>query len=393
MTNPIPERKPIRRGRLIVGIGVGLALVLAVVVAANSKRLRVWYHTRQMHAGWKETFLQPGERVDGMVSYSLGYAWKRYEASRDALVELGAYRRAEYQFRVLKQGSPDGRHFLRRLMSQGTGSLEVLPSPDWSLSDPPNRLGMMTIWGPPNDVDSLLADLETHDVADYTDRFRRPAVLAQSRDYVQKWPTLGMWLPDDQEVRFFRDNYDLTREILKTEIHNADDKIRGKALYVVAELQGTARDLGPDLVEMLAHAPPGEPAHSVIRALTTIRYRSPECQKELSRHWDAAHSNVETALTIAAAQYALSASEEERERAVALILKRLEPVPEELGEAERKAYLDAQLDAIITINMVRGLKEAEAPLERLLKDSAALWTWTQIPYALKRIREPVDDGP
>lgn len=393
MTNPIPERKPIRRGRLILGIGAGLVLALAVGLAANSRRIRVWYHTRQMNSGWKETFSQPGETTGDLVGYSLGEPWTRYEAARDALVDLGEYRRAEYQFRFLKQGSPDGRHFFGRLMSQDPGSRETPPAPDWILSDSPNHLGTMTIWGPSDKVDSFVADLNTHDVADYTDRFRRPAVLARSRDYIEQWPTLGMWLPDHQEVRFFRNNYDLTREILRTAIHSADDKIRRNALYVVGQLEGTARDLGPDLVQMLALDPLEQPNTSVIRTLTAIRYRSPECQRELSRYWDAGASNPKTALTIAVAQYVISASEEERQRAVALILKRLEPVPEGLGEAEREAYLDAQLDAIITINGVRGLKEAEAPLERLLKDSAALWTWTQIPYALKQIRRPVEDSP
>lgn len=351
-----------RRGRLILGIGVCLVLVLAAGLAANWKRLCIWYHTRQMISGWQETYSQPEERGGGVVSYHLGDAWQRYEAARDALVELGAYRRAEYQFRFLKQNTPDGRHLLPRLMLEGIGTREIPASPDWVLSDSPDGLGTMTIWGPPDEVQSLLADLETHDVADYTDRFRRPAVLAQSRDYVQKWPTLGMWLPDGQEVKFFRDNYDLTRDLLRAEIHNADRKFRSNALYVVAELQGTARDLGPDLVEMLALNPPGEPDSSVIRALTTIRYRSPECQKELSRHWDAVGANIRTALTIAAGQYALSESADERERAVAFLLQRLEPVPEGLDETAREAYLDLQLDTIITINVVRGFREAEAPL-------------------------------
>lgn len=393
MAGDIPESKPIRRAPLILGIGGGLVLILAWWVGANSKRLLVWYHKRQMISGWRETHSQPEVRMGNLIGVTLGEAWKRYEDSRDALVELGAYRLAHYQFQVLKEGTPDRKHLVRRLMSEGDGTREMPPAVNWEMSDSPSGLSTMRMWGPPEDVEALLVDLRTHDVADYTDRFRKPSVLADVQGSVQKWPTLGMWLPDEREVRLFREHYDLTRDVLKKEIRNPDEKFRGKVLYVVQELEGTARDLGPDLVEMLTIAPPGRPGRSVVRALTTIRYRSPECQRELSRHWDAAGASVDTLLSLAAAQAVLSESPEERRRGEAFLVRWLQPVPETLDAAERKAYLETQFTAIITVNAVRGLSVVEGPLERLLENPAASWMRTQIPNALGRIREPVEDAP
>jgi hypothetical protein len=390
MTIEIPEENAHRRRTVIVGFGVCLVLILAGWGAANSKRFFIWIQTRRMNSGWKEHYSQPEIKTGNLIGYEAGEAWERYERAREALCELGAYRRTQYQFQVLMSNSRERSHLTRRLiLSEAPGSPAVAPSLYWELSDAPSGVGTMTIWGRPEEVEALLVDLKTHDVADYGERFRRPEVLAEAQDCVNKWPALGMWLPKNQEVDFFRKHYDVTREILSREIHNNDKEISRTALYVVRELMETARDLGPDLVEILASDPTGEPNLSVVRALTGVRYRSPQCQSELNRQWNAVVEKPDLALTLAAAQYAISESAEERQRAENYITQWLQPMPDELSASERTAYLDTQLDAVMCVKLVPGFKAVEAPLERLLKNPIKLWMTTQIPDALSRIRRPV----
>lgn len=392
MHNEAPSPKSVRKNTLIVLVGGVLFLLLIGWVAGNSKRIQIWYHTRQMNSGWKETHSKSEDVGGGLTSYVLGEGWKRYETSRDMLVELGTYRHVQYQFQALESGSRECRHLQSRLILQSTGTLEEAPSLYWESSEPSEGFATMKIWGTPVEVQKLLADLKEHDVADYKDRFRKPAVLAQAREFVEKWPTLGMWLPDSREIDFFRDNYDFTRDILKKEIRNTDPAIRRNALYVVGELEGAARELGPDLVELLAATPAAEPNLSAVRALTAIRFRSPDCQAQLARHWDAVADQPEIALVIAAAQYALSESHDEQQRAEAYIIQWLQPVPEGLDESKREAYFTTQLEAVMCVKVVRGFKSVEAPLERLLAQPAKMWMNTQIPDAMERVRRPVEEA-
>lgn len=354
-----------RRNVMLAILGIAL-MVAGVWLYGAIPDIQRGYYRRMMNRGWEETYSQTPTVDSGFSGITLGEAWERYEYARNELVRLGELKFVNYQFRHLRTSTRELRHLSRGMMEDDNDATKYNPpSVYWTMTYNPDQLDLVRIWGEPDKVDSLMRELTARDVPDYFVRYLRPAVLKETDEKVAAWSNLGMWLPDQKDVEFFREHYDITRDALKRALD--DPKIGRAACSVIQDLKLTATDLGPELLSLLQAEPEGAANSSLVRSLAAVQYRPPECLAELQRRWLSLQESPNEALFIAAAIWVLTENPEEKSSSLGYILKRLAPVSADLTPGERTAYLDTQWNAVVCLNAAPGCTAAIPSLEKLLE--------------------------
>ena len=111
----------------------------------------------------------------------------------------------------------------------------------------------LTVWCYPADVAAWDDFIATHDVPDYRGHFipTRKEIALKAHGYMDKWTSMGMWLPDSKEVAFFADNFDDTGSILSEKLENSSSSVRQRAAYVIEKIGPRARPLKDSILRAL----------------------------------------------------------------------------------------------------------------------------------------------
>ncbi len=130
------------RGRTIILCAIA---VLVVMFILSLPAMRINYHRWQLESAFTETFAPEREEViGGMIGFSMGESYERYEYHRDRLVALKALRATKYLFTDLLYPTEECHEFHRKLNAR-----EAPPYVDYSgegaTVDPPIPYEI-TIW-------------------------------------------------------------------------------------------------------------------------------------------------------------------------------------------------------------------------------------------------------
>ena len=343
---------------------------------SQQRSVQVWYHRYRMHSAWDKTFAKPKSVTsDGISGYTLGESFERYEAERQALINLGEMREIRFKFEHLKNSTRNGGHFLRTLMSLRAFGV----APEFYCLSPSNPGTNIEIqaWTHQSRADELQRWLSDRDVVDYEETFLRPDVIRRAEEAVSGWAKLGMWLPEDKQVEFFRYEFDLTHGILVRELRNASPDIRKAAAYVIEGLNADAIELSPEIVKCLQEETDTLVRIYLMNALVGIGDRSVNAIDAIRQRWAAPITpdeySIDEKLTAASALWRLSDQETDRQASQDFILTWLRPVPEKLTEEQRDYYLQRQLHAVHCVRNMPGFVEAVPALKKLLNGPAKDW--------------------
>src|ERR1700730_9692627 len=78
----------------------------------------------------------------------------------------------------------------------------------------------------------------------------REKLLRSARTRAQKWPQLGMRLPED-DIPFFSDNFAVIEPVLREALGDSNEDVRKGAAYVIRRIGLSAVSLEPTLVERI----------------------------------------------------------------------------------------------------------------------------------------------
>jgi len=105
--------------------------------------------------------------------------------------------------------------------------------------------------------------------------------------YIAGWDDMGMRLPDAEEVKLFRDNFDAARSSLDDALSHSNHSVRMRAAYVLGEIGKTAQPAGEELLARLV-----EESHVLVRiyiidALNAIGYDTEATVSVLTERYEA----------------------------------------------------------------------------------------------------------
>lgn len=376
-----------RKVRWIVIVGTLVCASAGCLFLLSQQRsVQVWYHRNRMHSAWDKTFAKPKSVTsDGISGYTLGESFERYTAERQALINLGEMREINFKFKHLNNSTRNGGHFLRTIMSlRAFGD-----APEFyclSPSDPGANIEIQA-WTHESKADEFQRWLSDRDVADYEEKFLRPDVIRRAEEAVSGWAKLGMWLPEDKQVEFFRSEFGLTRDILARELRNASPDIRKAAAYVIEELKADAIGVSPEIVACLREEKDTLVRIYLMNALVGIGDRSVNAIDAIRQRWAVPITpdeySIDEKLTAASALWRLSEQETDRQVSHDFILTWLRPVPEKLTEELREHYLQRQLHAVHCVRNMPGFVEAVPALKKLLEAPAKDWMVKWVPEAVE----------
>lgn len=158
--------------RLILGTLATLVVLLAgVVLVVRSRTFQIAYHKWQMQRAYDATWGKaPDVQQDGLVGYTVGDSYERYEHHRQQLVELGHIVRKRYTFEHILATTEESEHLSRKLL---TG--ECPPHIDFVSPYPEEPAPMkLTVWCYPENAKDWDDFVARHDRPDYREVFMHP---------------------------------------------------------------------------------------------------------------------------------------------------------------------------------------------------------------------------
>ncbi|MDB5340986.1 MAG: repeat-containing protein [Planctomycetaceae bacterium] len=238
-----------------------------------------------------------------------------------------------------------------------------------------------------------------------------PPVVTPSRpnvnradQYISSWTSMGMWMPDGQQIQFFRSDFAQSKDKLQGALAAKDADVRQRAAYVIQKIGKDARTCGPELLERLKVEPVRLVRIYIIDALAAVRYDVPDAITELARRFeslsdeniprspvDYEYADVDEKINIAAALYVLN-KDANKERYLQFVTQWLKAPASNLSHEELRGYGERRWVAVISLEGMPGATSAVPLLEAMLEEkSAEPWVAIHVPRVLKALRQ--GDGP
>ncbi len=212
---------------------------------------------------------------------------------------------------------------------------------------------------------------------------------------------MGMWLPDAEQVKVFRDNFDVARGSLCDALTHSNHSVRIRAAYVIGEIGETAKPAGEELLARL-----GEESDEVVRiyivdALNAIGYDTEAAITVLIKRYEAldganvppnddhSYAEVDEKITVACALYAF-VDAESKSRYFDFVTKWLDPPEDDLSGDLLEGYWERRWMAVNALEQMPDATDAIPKLESLeVEPNAKPWVDIHVPRVLGVLRRNI----
>jgi hypothetical protein len=212
------------------------------------------------------------------------------------------------------------------------------------------------------------------------------SIADRAKGYVVEWQSAGMYLPEQEQLQFFRQHFAETKMILAASLSDQRREVRTRGAFVIEQLGTEAGSLSSAVIDSLAAEKDegvrvylinaarasGKGDAAVLDALRKL-YRAPTSEKE--------------EFYVAAALFVLSDNSDERAAAEACVCKYLLPYERSDQRHSRADYDDLRWSAVNAVEHMIGATKPIPLLENMLGESGAKpWVGAHVPRALNVLR-------
>ena len=209
-------------------------------------------------------------------------------------------------------------------------------------------------------------------------------------DYTSKWSQMGMYLPDEKEIEFFRSNFMQVRGIIAEKLEAGNPDVRMRAAYLIDRLGNTAVSLKSETFKALKSEQESLPRIYLCNAIRSLNAKESEIIEYLRGYYDSLMlidgKNEDERIYFAAALVVLTDYGDESSDCYKYLLSWLKPPSSDLSTVELDRYWDMRWSAVIAIVGMNQAKEAVPLLESMLKEEAKKdWVEFHVPRAIQSI--------
>jgi hypothetical protein len=226
-----------------------------------------------------------------------------------------------------------------------------------------------------------------------------PQVAAKADGYINGWATSGMWLPDRNQVQFFRNHFEQVQSNLERALSSSDEHVRRGAAYVVGELAKQATACGPKLLEQLKTEPERLVRMYIYSALAAIEFRTSDVVAELNRRYSSLSSEntgpkdpsfeyaeVDERIDLAATLYVLDAGPD-KEQYLQFVQQWLHPPAADLSGEQLEGFWERRWIAVASSERMKGARSSIPLLEAMLDEGGSrMWVGVHVPRVLDALR-------
>ena len=218
-------------------------------------------------------------------------------------------------------------------------------------------------------------------------------------DYIASWGAMGMWLPDVQQVRVFRDNFDAARDGLIEALSHSDKAVRMRAAYVIGQIGIIARPSGQELLARLTDESDVLVRIYIVNALNLIGYDNQATVALLVERYNAldgtnvppnvevSYAPVDEKITIACAIYSLT-NDESNSEYYDFVTGWLDPPDKSLNSVLLDGYWERRWIAVNSLERMPAAKNAIPKLESLQSEpNSKPWVSVHVPRVLETLRK------
>lgn len=226
-----------------------------------------------------------------------------------------------------------------------------------------------------------------------------PNVNRQADNYIAAWQSMGMYLPDDQQIAFFESNLPQTQNKVIAALASPESDVRQRAAHVISGIGVPAQACGPALLNQLKSEKDRLVRIYLINALAAVEFRGPAAVSELESRFqtltddnvprnllDSDYEDVDEKIRVAAALYVLK-SGKDRDQYFDFVTKWLQPPPSGLTPDELRGYWERLWMAVISLEHMPGATSAIPLLELMQTEKdAESWVGFHVPRVIKTLQ-------
>jgi hypothetical protein len=222
---------------------------------------------------------------------------------------------------------------------------------------------------------------------------------AKAAKYIDSWGDMGMWLPDKEQITFFRNNLTDVQEILISALSNPNPDVRQRAAYVIEKLGPNAMDIGTALYRCLKAESKRLVRMYLYDALAAVHFVDPVLIDDLKDRFqsldgknippaqDHSYASADEKINVAAALYVLDKSPKRREY-LEYVLRWLHQPGDDMAPEQLAGYWERRWCAVISLETMLGASEAIPLLEAMLNEpNAKSWVSVHVPRVLKALKK------
>lgn len=203
---------------------------------------------------------------------------------------------------------------------------------------------------------------------------------AKARSFVQGWAKQGMYLPNQQEVEFFRNNVRNVRTVLIEAVADPNPDVRQRAAYVIDEIGREASALVADVLDALkkeqnrlvrlylfnALSSMGKPAPDVLHELRARFNELTDAADIRDQSWD--YTPVDERICVAGALYELDVQSDRRSEYLDFVTQWLKSPVQTLSATAMASYWEHRWMAVNTLGNMPHAQSAIPLLEAMQKE-------------------------
>jgi hypothetical protein len=218
-------------------------------------------------------------------------------------------------------------------------------------------------------------------------------------NYIAGWDDMGAMLPDADQIKVFRDDFDAAHSSLRKALSHSDDSVRMRAAFVIREIGAIAKPAGDDLLSRFTEEPDALVRIYIVDALNAIGHNTDATISALSEHYegldgtsvapneDYSYAEVDEKIKIASALYSLSDAKSKR-KYYDFVAQWLDPPGGNLDGELLDGYWERRWIAVNSLEQMATATDAIPKLESLQAESGAKpWVNTHVPRVLAVLRE------
>ena len=229
----------------------------------------------------------------------------------------------------------------------------------------------------------------------------------KAEEHVDSWADMGMWLPDKEQITFFRDHFADVQEVLSLALSNSNADVRQRAAYVIGEIGPDAVDVGPDLFNRLKVEPKRLVRIYLFIALAAVQFIDPAVIDDLKDRFrllddsnkspapepmldGSYYAAVDEKISVAAALYLLDKSTD-RKKYLEFVLRWLRPPSNDFSPGQLEGYWERRWCAVVALERMPEAAEAIPLLEAMLnEENKKDWVYGRVPPVLKALKQNSD---
>jgi len=234
-------------------------------------------------------------------------------------------------------------------------------------------------------------------MADFAKTMTKPASQPQNtQGLVDSWASMGMYLPDQQQVESLHANLTDISPELEAAVSHKNPDVRQRAAYVIGKIGTDANAMGKVLFDQLKKESEQLVQIYLIDALGAIRFKDHEVIEFLEKKYASLsdenvpptlfgggkYSEVDEKINLAGVLYVL-ADDDSREKYLDFVTRWLPPPSKDMSQAEISGYWERRWMAVNSLEGMEGATEAIPLLEAMLKEeNAKSWVSAHVPRVL-----------